>query len=179
MATFVQMFRRLEALESQLQAIAEESKREYHKTITSALSAMKKYASRYNAVGSDKRKTWVLRWQVIAESLQVIRERSSVVQPAFSSKKQKEWNQAVDAINMAASGIADEGPWTTPLSKQEQLSREIYKAINRLAKLYTDAAEWVDAGLKPDPHIDAIAVLGANEDVRIFTFTQLQLLSEK
>lgn len=179
MATFVQLIRRLEALESQLQAIAEESQRAYHKTITSTLSAMKKYANRYNAVESEKRKTWVLRWQVIAESLQVIRERSSVFQKAFSSKKQKEWNDAIEALNAAASGIVDEGPWTTPLSQQEELSRAIYKASNRLAKLYPEAAEWVDAGLKPDPHIDAIAVLGANEDVRIFTFTQLQLLSEK
>lgn len=179
MSSFVQLVRRLEALESQLQAIAEESQRAYHKTITGALASMKKYAIRYNAVESEKRKTWVLRWQLIAESLQVIRERSAVFQKAFSSKKQKEWNEAIDGLNAAASKITDDGPWTIPLAQQEILSREIYKASNRLAKLYPDAAEWVDAGLKPDPHIDAIAVLGANEDVRIFTFTQLQLLSEE
>ncbi len=179
MATFVQLVRRLEALESQLQAIAEESKRMYHKTITDGLSAIKKYAIRFNAVESEKRKTWVLRWQVIAESLQVIRERSPVFRTAFTTKKQKEWDDAIAELSEAASAITDEGPWTTPLSKQESLSRQIYKASNRLAKYYTEAAEWVDAGLKPDPHIDAIAVLGANEDVRIFTFTQLQLLSEK
>ncbi len=128
---------------------------------------------------SANRKTWVLRWQVIAESLQVIRERSPVFHAAFSKKKQKEWDGVIEDLDHVASKIVDEGPWTTPLSTQESLSREIYKASNRLAKLYTEAAEWVDAGLKPVPHIDAIAVLGANEDVRIFTFTQLKLLSEK
>jgi|GEM_PF-6295361 len=179
MATFVQLVRRVEALESQLEAIAEESKRTYHLTINDTLSAIKKYAVRFNALESEKRKTWVLRWQVIAESLQVIRERSPVFHAAFSKKKQKEWDGVIEDLDHVASKIVDEGPWTTPLSTQESLSREIYKASNRLAKLYTEAAEWVDAGLKPVPHIDAIAVLGANEDVRIFTFTQLKLLSEK
>jgi hypothetical protein len=172
----LRLLRRLHALESQLTLLEKENHpQKYKRPVLDSIEQLSAIAENWGPAVSVEERTWALRWQTISENLQLLIER----EPAMGGHLAKKSIEVLSTERGHWKALLREigaRPWNLKFEEQQRLAKHLYASTNRFSTLYEELSDKADLGsITAKEYLDILAVLGANEDLRVTVYTMLQL----
>lgn len=177
-SALLQLLRRLDALESQLRLLTDEKEKPYSESILGSIRELAAWTDSWNPATDESDRRWVLRWQNIAEDLQIAHERREDVRAHLPNKFHEHFNRRMSDLDDISKKLG-KSPWKKSLADQERVARRIYVATNELSRYYETLSDTADSGMKPSEYLKILGYMGATEDLRVFSLTILQSVTEQ
>jgi len=165
---FQRYYRRIEGAGVLISQVAQNSERDYQRTLQRFATKLRPYAERWNVFDDDQIRYWVARWQLIGENITTFLERSPEVLGVLSDPSKRSIVRATERYRKIREQLGA-FPWAQNLEDQERLAKEIYEAsmIARLA--YKDLSDDCETQLGvADKFLSFTLMLGANEGLATF-----------
>jgi hypothetical protein len=168
----VRLVRRFESLESQIWSLSQNGQAAYYTKLGEALPAIKKAGTAFNPYGDEQDKLWVARWMLIAQDTAVWLEREREVAPSVRG----ETRQSREILERALRKMEKSSPWHLRPDEQAALTKQIYRATQSIAGRYAQISDQYKESGNQDGYLDVIGWLGANENLRVYAHTLIQIL---
>ncbi len=177
-ARTVRLVRRLESLQGHLDLSSQETKSNYGTKLKEKLRDLKKLSEAWNAYETPERKRWVLRWQLAIEDVSAMQERVERLEklPDFLLPP-----SVTGAVERLSQSLSQRGkyPWLLRKNEQRDLADEISVEVSKLRDDYTQLALLADSlRSKPQEHVDMLVILGAIENLSVYSWTIYSELSD-
>ncbi|MBY0369970.1 hypothetical protein K2X33_04735 [bacterium] len=173
------LLRRLEAMEGHLEFSHEGSKSNYSSKLTQILQDLRGVTADWNASDLERGRDWVLRWQLLLLDTQVIEERSVRVEQQVGAASGQTLKALRESLRTITESVGEK-PWEESAEFQYELAKKIYfEALPELRRSYKAFAREADR-LRPTPgvYIDMLAVLGAAENLGVYSWKIMEELSQ-